>query len=176
MSEIKAGWYDDPEGSGGRRYWDGQVWTDQVERGDDVIAPPAAPAAFASAHSSSSASANGSPNTLWMGVGIIVALAVLGLTGRAVLGSGSGGDGDQARYCSTYEQLATVVDTGDTAQARSIMAELADSAPSASRRADAEVVVEAYDKVLAGDALSVDEAKVTAALDRLDGYTNQTCS
>ncbi|MFS0884526.1 DUF2510 domain-containing protein [Aeromicrobium sp. 179-A 4D2 NHS] len=26
-----AGWYDDPAGSGGRRYWDGQRWTDRVE-------------------------------------------------------------------------------------------------------------------------------------------------
>lgn len=35
MSQQKppAGWYDDPAGSGGRRYWNGRNWTDQVQGG-----------------------------------------------------------------------------------------------------------------------------------------------
>lgn len=30
-----AGWYDDPAGSGGRRYWNGNAWTDRVESTED---------------------------------------------------------------------------------------------------------------------------------------------
>ncbi|SKB02719.1 DUF2510 domain-containing protein [Aeromicrobium choanae] len=33
QQQAPAGWYDDPAGSGGRRYWNGSVWTDRVEGG-----------------------------------------------------------------------------------------------------------------------------------------------
>lgn len=35
MSQQKppAGWYDDPSGSGGRRYWDGNGWTQRTQAG-----------------------------------------------------------------------------------------------------------------------------------------------
>jgi Protein of unknown function (DUF2510) len=35
---MRAGWYPDPSGSGGLRYFDGYRWTDHVS------APPAGPA------------------------------------------------------------------------------------------------------------------------------------
>ena len=35
-----AGWYPDPDGSGGRRYFDGQSWTDHLAAGAAVEAPP----------------------------------------------------------------------------------------------------------------------------------------
>lgn len=41
-----AGWYTDPAGSGGLRYWDGAAWTEQVrpaERAPEEQAPAAAP-------------------------------------------------------------------------------------------------------------------------------------
>ncbi len=38
-----AGWYSDPEGSGGQRYWNGESWTDH--RAPDAEIPAAAPAA-----------------------------------------------------------------------------------------------------------------------------------
>lgn len=31
MSNTPAGWYDDGSGSGGKRWWDGQAWTDQSQ-------------------------------------------------------------------------------------------------------------------------------------------------
>lgn len=31
MSNTQAGWYDDGSGSGRKRWWDGQAWTDQYE-------------------------------------------------------------------------------------------------------------------------------------------------
>ncbi|MCL3837271.1 DUF2510 domain-containing protein [Aeromicrobium duanguangcaii] len=29
--KAPAGWYDDPAGSGGQRFWNGQAWTERVE-------------------------------------------------------------------------------------------------------------------------------------------------
>jgi hypothetical protein len=51
-----AGWYPDPDGSGGQRYWDGTVWTDQrapaapppVEPPPPVAPPPVEPPSTAS--------------------------------------------------------------------------------------------------------------------------------
>ncbi|MCW2509704.1 MAG: hypothetical protein JWP68_2852 [Modestobacter sp.] len=40
MTTSPAGWYPDPAGSGGMRWWDGVTWSDQVQ-------PAAAPAAVA---------------------------------------------------------------------------------------------------------------------------------
>ncbi|WP_084151738.1 DUF2510 domain-containing protein [Nocardioides halotolerans] len=31
MTNTQAGWYDDGSGTGARRWWDGQKWTDQYE-------------------------------------------------------------------------------------------------------------------------------------------------
>lgn len=31
QQQPPAGWYDDPAGSGGRRYWNGSAWTEQVQ-------------------------------------------------------------------------------------------------------------------------------------------------
>lgn len=33
QKQAPAGWYDDPSGSGGRRYWNGSRWTERVEGG-----------------------------------------------------------------------------------------------------------------------------------------------
>jgi hypothetical protein len=42
----QAGWYSDPDGGGGRRYWDGQRWTDARapggEPGSSADDPPTA--------------------------------------------------------------------------------------------------------------------------------------
>ncbi|MEA3077412.1 MAG: type pilus assembly protein PilA [Actinomycetota bacterium] len=35
-----AGWYQDPAGGGGRRYWDGSSWTEHVEAPTAWIGPP----------------------------------------------------------------------------------------------------------------------------------------
>ncbi|MBX3285160.1 MAG: hypothetical protein KF703_07430 [Actinobacteria bacterium] len=115
------------------------------------------------------------PNSTLMGVGIIVALVLFALVGRAVLGGGGAG-GDKAAFCSTYPQLAAAGQDGDTQEARAIVDRLAGNAPEASVRADAAVVVDGYDKVLGGNPLSVDEAKVTAAIDRIDAYAGRTCA
>lgn len=42
MTDPIAGWYPDPGGSGGRRYWTGSKWTDHVA----PAAPPTRPAGF----------------------------------------------------------------------------------------------------------------------------------
>ncbi|GAA3548830.1 hypothetical protein AFL01nite_23210 [Aeromicrobium flavum] len=31
--QVPAGWYDDPAGSGGKRFWNGRSWTERVEGG-----------------------------------------------------------------------------------------------------------------------------------------------
>ena len=38
-----AGWYPDPDGSGGQRYWDGYTWTDHRYPAAPVSPPPAPP-------------------------------------------------------------------------------------------------------------------------------------
>jgi hypothetical protein len=41
MTTSAAGWYPDPAGSGGLRWWDGFTWSDQVQ---PAVQPSAAPA------------------------------------------------------------------------------------------------------------------------------------
>lgn len=50
MSSVPAGWLPDPGGKHGYRYWDGQLWTDQVsnagsQEADQLTEQPAAPTA-----------------------------------------------------------------------------------------------------------------------------------
>lgn len=33
QEKAPAGWYDDPAGSGGKRFWNGRAWTERVEGG-----------------------------------------------------------------------------------------------------------------------------------------------
>jgi hypothetical protein len=45
--QTPAGWYADPSGDGGQRYWDGAAWTEQVSgspRGPTAGGAPASPA------------------------------------------------------------------------------------------------------------------------------------
>lgn len=44
QDSAPAGWYDDPAGSGGRRYWNGSTWTDRVQQGG-AARRPSTPAA-----------------------------------------------------------------------------------------------------------------------------------
>jgi len=41
---ANAGWYRDPTGQGDGRYWDGQKWGDQIDRGGVTLAAPMDPA------------------------------------------------------------------------------------------------------------------------------------
>lgn len=41
-NSAPAGWYDDPAGSGGRRYWDGSRWTERTQGGAEARHPGAA--------------------------------------------------------------------------------------------------------------------------------------
>ena len=52
-----AGWYPDPDGSGGQRYWDGNIWTEHRS--------PAAPAAPPPAPAEPSAPAEPAPPGSW---------------------------------------------------------------------------------------------------------------
>lgn len=41
MTETPPGWYPDPSGTPGTRFWDGQAWTDQVQAAQPLTGPPA---------------------------------------------------------------------------------------------------------------------------------------
>jgi hypothetical protein len=43
MTTTPAGWYADPAGSGGMRWWDGASWGDQVQPAAQPVAAPAQP-------------------------------------------------------------------------------------------------------------------------------------
>lgn len=79
-----AGWYPDPDGSGGRRYWDGTTWT------DTRIAPPSDAAAR---HASPEPAAGTSNRTAFLlfGGSVVFVVAVLAaavlLVTKLVLGS-----------------------------------------------------------------------------------------
>jgi hypothetical protein len=90
-----AGWYDDPNVAGQRRYWDGTVWTDQaVPAGDGGVSP--APA-------SQMATTSGEPSGLQRlttpervsAIAMIVVVIAAFLPWASVLGiSASGVEGD----------------------------------------------------------------------------------
>ncbi|WP_286927788.1 MULTISPECIES: DUF2510 domain-containing protein [Aeromicrobium] len=42
QKQAPAGWYDDPAGGGGRRYWNGSAWTERVEGGRSAATAPRA--------------------------------------------------------------------------------------------------------------------------------------
>jgi len=197
MSDIQAGWYSDPEGGARRRYWDGQKWTEHLEPAVDAApsepsgsTPPttgpadvpaaagvATEATAASAAPPSSASSSGGNNKTLILIGAaVVGLLVLALVVKSLTGGGGGGGGDEATFCKNYRQLASIDGVEDTMRAGSLFAKLADTAPSGSVRADAQVVADGYDQIRAGNAGSVDETKITAALGRVDAYGEETCS
>src|SRR3954451_9620822 len=41
--DVAAGWYPDPQGGGGQRYWDGAAWTEHVQPGAEAAPPPPPP-------------------------------------------------------------------------------------------------------------------------------------
>lgn len=41
MTETPPGWYPDPSGNRGTRFWDGQAWTDNVQQAAAQTPPPA---------------------------------------------------------------------------------------------------------------------------------------
>ena len=41
MTTTPAGWYPDPAGSGGQRWWDGSTWGEQVQPAPQPVAQPA---------------------------------------------------------------------------------------------------------------------------------------
>ena len=55
MTNAHAGWYDDGSGTGTKRWWDGQVWTDKYEQppagsGDAVAGAQPRPAALSASY------------------------------------------------------------------------------------------------------------------------------
>lgn len=82
MSNTQAGWYDDGTGSGTKRWWDGQAWTEQVQ-------PPATGGGIAGAINrvQDSAVAGGQPRPAAQGANYVVLQVILK---EKLWGTGSG--------------------------------------------------------------------------------------
>jgi peptidoglycan/LPS O-acetylase OafA/YrhL len=81
--QTPPGWYPDPSGNGGQRYWDGSQWTDNFSGAATPGFPgtPAAPVAPAAYVAPATRAPAGPLPTLWWGVPAAFALLLLGAIG-----------------------------------------------------------------------------------------------
>lgn len=137
-----AGWYNDPAGSGGKRWWDGERWTDAVQgapsengeradepthretresRGSDAEPEPMRPRA-------PDAPAKRQPSKAEEWFGFVILLAIIGFVVYAC----AGGGGDEDRYgdasarfaCSHYRNIANEASTLTDAELRGKLQEV----------------------------------------------------
>ncbi|MBB3677646.1 DUF2510 domain-containing protein [Modestobacter versicolor] len=69
MTTTPAGWYPDPAGSGGQRWWDGASWGDQVQPAQQPVAAPGQPWDAAPAQPWGAAQPTGQPTGQQWGAG-----------------------------------------------------------------------------------------------------------
>ena len=82
MTNTQAGWYDDGSGSGAKRWWDGQNWTDQYQQ------PPAGGGIAGAVHRIEEQAAAGSqPRPAAQGASYVVLQVILK---EKLWGTGSG--------------------------------------------------------------------------------------
>lgn len=83
MTNTQAGWYDDGSGTGTKRWWDGQSWTDQYQQ------PPADGGGIAGAvrRIEEEAAAGGQPRPAVQGASYVVLQVILK---EKLWGTGSG--------------------------------------------------------------------------------------
>lgn len=96
MGNVPAGWYSDPGGSGGSRWWNGREWTSAVS-GAGAPSQPAAPAGAPK-------SKGGLGCLGW--VAVIVGVLVLGVTIPAIVASVAGGSSSTSTPVSPHAPAA----------------------------------------------------------------------
>lgn len=106
-----TGWYPDPTGAGGTRFWDGSGWTDRT-RSSEPNPPPAfaAPPAAAKAPASPTVVPLPAPASRprnWVAFLVVIAIVLFAAAGALhVAGGTGGGSGDPNRFSGDNAQAA----------------------------------------------------------------------
>lgn len=103
MTETPPGWYPDPSGTPGTRFWDGQAWTDNVQPAAPPSGAPVPPAPAKKKHG----------KCTWFALGLVALIVISAAAGSSSDKKSSGGD--SAKPSSSAPSTNSADSCGSTA-------------------------------------------------------------